>query len=82
MRVFCWPGVITRFCVAPANAHELSVLPGLVERTSGVVVGDRNNYWAPSKKKEEEEELAGRGVRLVAPYRNKKRDPIPEGAPS
>jgi hypothetical protein len=22
----CWPGVITRFSVAPANAHELSVL--------------------------------------------------------
>ena len=25
----CWPGVITRLSVAPANAHELSVLPEL-----------------------------------------------------
>ncbi len=25
----CWPGVITRISVAPANAHELSVLPEL-----------------------------------------------------
>ena len=23
----CWPGVITRFSIAPANAHELSVVP-------------------------------------------------------
>ena len=38
----CWPGVITRFSVAPANAHELSVLPKLVESTSGLIVGDRN----------------------------------------
>ncbi len=41
-----WPGVITRMSVAPANAHELSVLPELVELTSGIVVGDRN-YHSP-----------------------------------
>jgi hypothetical protein len=41
----CWPGVITRFSVAPANAHELSVLP---ERTSGLLVGDRN-YHSPTR---------------------------------
>jgi len=69
----CWPGVITRISVAPANAHELSVLPELVERTRGVVVGDRN-YWSPPVR----EELAGRGVELAAPYRTKKRDPRPE----
>ena len=37
----CWPGVITRFSVAPANAHELSVLPEIAESTSGMIVGER-----------------------------------------
>jgi hypothetical protein len=46
--------VITRLCVALANVHEFSVLPDLVERTSSVVVRDRN-YWSPVKG----EELAG-----------------------
>ncbi len=69
----CWPGVITRISVAPANVHELSVVPELVEHTWGVVVGDRN-YWSPPVK----EELLGRGVELAAPYRTKKRDPNPE----
>src|SRR5215207_1946702 len=69
----CWPGVITRISVAPANANELSVVPELVEHTWGVVVGDRN-YHAPALR----EELAGPSVELAAPYRTKKRDPDPE----
>jgi len=69
----CWPGLITRLFVAPANTHELSVLPDLLEHTWGVVVGDRN-YWSPPVR----EELAERGVELAAPYRTKKRDPRPE----
>ena len=69
----CWPGVITRLSVAPANAHELSVLPELVESTSGLIVGDRN-YHSPNTK----EELAKMGVDLVAPYSSKKRDPAPK----
>jgi hypothetical protein len=68
-----WPGVITRFLVAPANAHELSVVPELVERTRGVVVADRN-YWSPPLR----EELAGWGVELAASYRTKKHDPNPK----
>ncbi len=69
----CWPGLITRFSVAPANAHELSVVPELVESTRGIAVGDRN-YWSPETK----EELAkSGGVELLAPYRSKKRDPAP-----
>ena len=72
MRV-CWPGLISRISVAPANAHELSVLPELVEATAGVALGDRN-YWSP----ETREELArSMGVALLAPYRTKKRDPTP-----
>jgi hypothetical protein len=69
----CWPGVITRFSVAPANAHELHVLPELTERTSGLLVGDRN-YHSPKTK----EELARRGIELLAPYSSKKRDPAPK----
>jgi hypothetical protein len=68
----CWPGVITRFSVAPANAHELSVLPELAEFASGMVVGDRN-YHSPKTK----EELVTMGVELLAPYSSKKRDPAP-----
>jgi hypothetical protein len=72
MRV-CWPGLITRLSVAPANAHELSVLPELVERTSGLLIGDRN-YHSPKTK----EELASTGVELLAPYSSKKREPAPK----
>jgi hypothetical protein len=69
----CWPGVITRISVAPANAHELSVLPEIAEFTSGLIVGDRN-YHSPKTRKE----LAGMGVKLLAPYSSKKRDPTPK----
>jgi Transposase DDE domain len=72
MRV-CWPGVITRLGVAPANVHELSVLPELVEQTTGVIVGDRN-YWSPVVK----EELAKCDVQVLAPYAQKGRDPHPK----
>ena len=68
-----WPGVITRLSVAPADAHELSVLPELAERTSGLVVGDRNYHSLKTG-----EELARMGVDLLAPYSSKKRDPNPE----
>ncbi len=67
-----WPGLITRFSVAPANAHELSVLPEIVEGTSGLIVGDRN-YHSPKTK----EDLVRMGVELLAPYSSKKRDPAP-----
>jgi hypothetical protein len=69
----CWAGVISRFSVAPANAHELSVLPEITEGTSGVLVGDRN-YYSPKMK---EELLAEMGRELLAPYSSKKRDPAP-----
>ncbi len=69
----CWPGVITRLSVAPANAHELHLLPELAESTSGLIVGDRN-YHSPKTS----QELAGMGVELLAPYSSKKRDPTPK----
>ena len=69
----CWPGVITRLSVAPANAHELSVLPELTEGTFGFLIGDRN-YHSPKTR----EELVGMGIELLAPYSSKKRDPTPK----
>jgi hypothetical protein len=70
----CWPGLITSFLVAPANAHELSVLPEIVEGTSGFIVGDRI-YWSPETKEELARDM---GVELLASYRTKKRDPAPQ----
>ncbi len=67
-----WPGVITRFCVAPANTHELTALPALAEQTVGTLVGDRN-YWSPATTAE----WQSHGVRLLAPYRSATRDPHP-----
>lgn len=67
-----WPGVIVRFCVAPANAHELTALPTLAEQTVGTLVGDRN-YWSPATTTEWQQ----LGVDLLAPYRSAKRDPHP-----
>lgn len=69
----CWPGVVARFSVAPANAHELFVLPEIAEVTSGPLVGDRN-YHSPKTK----EESASMGLELLALYSSKKRDPAPE----
>ena len=57
--------------VAPANAHELRILPELLESTSGLIVGERN-YHSPRTK----EELArSMSVELLAPYSSKKLDP-------
>jgi hypothetical protein len=60
--------------VAPANAHELSVLPEIAQGTSGVLVGDRN-YHSP---KTREELVRSMGIELLAPYSSKKRDRHPQ----
>lgn len=36
---WCWPGVITRFAVAPANVPETAVVPELVAGTQGLAGG-------------------------------------------
>ncbi len=80
MRV-CWPGLITHFSIASANAHELSVLPELLEFTGRVlVVGDRN-YHSPETK-EELNTTETEGVELLAPYRTKNTTPTLTQAPS
>lgn len=65
-----WPGVIVRYCVALANAYELTALPALAEQTAGTLVGDRN-YWSPATSSEWQR----LGVELLAPYRSAARDP-------
>jgi hypothetical protein len=69
----CWPGLIARFCLAPANVSEPAVLPDLVAATSGTVIGDRN-YWAPKLTAA----LWPHGVHLLAPHRWATRDPQPQ----
>ena len=69
----CLPGLITRISVASANAHELSVLPKFAERTSGLIIGDRNYRSTKTS-----EELASMGIELLVPYSSKKRDPNPK----
>jgi len=70
----CWPGVITRVELAPANIHEIYLVPDLAHSTRGTLIGDRN-YWAPllTDRLVEEEE----GLELLAPYRKATEDPYP-----
>jgi hypothetical protein len=68
----CWPGVISRIVLAPANVWEPAVVPELAEHTLGLLLGDRN-YDAPRIANE----LAGQGIQLLAPPRHKSRDPHP-----
>jgi Transposase DDE domain len=68
----CWPGVISRIVLAPANVWEPAVVPLLAQGTVGLLVGDRN-YDAPRIA----DELVGHGVHLLAPPRHKSRDPHP-----
>jgi len=42
-----WPGVITGFALAPANAHDLTVAPQLLAGQHGWAVGDAA-YWSPT----------------------------------
>jgi Transposase DDE domain len=71
-----WPGVVVEASLAPADEHdrwvgEYDLLGGVREGT--FVVGD-TNYWSPLLR----EDLAGYGVRLIAPKKtSKKRDRHP-----
>jgi hypothetical protein len=69
----CWPGVITRVELAPANVSELRLVPELVTHTHGSLVGDRN-YWSPLLSAQ----LHQSGIELNAPFRRASTDPWPE----
>jgi Transposase DDE domain len=66
-------GIIMAATLAPANAAETEVVWELTPPGGSVGIGDRN-YWSPSLR----EELARGGIHLLAPYKNKKRDPQPQ----
>jgi hypothetical protein len=69
----CWPGVITRFAVCPADVADLSVLEDLSEATKGSCLADRN-YWSPDV----HEQLAEQGLQMLVPFKKASRDPKPE----
>jgi len=70
-----WPGLITRLTLAPAQESDVAVAPQMLENQSGIVIGDRN-YHSPSLQKQLEQDEPA--LKLLAPYKNKKRDPDPK----
>src|SRR5262245_7353924 len=66
-------GIIEAAVLAPANVAETEVVWELAPPAGSVGIGDRG-YWSPSLM----EELAQGGIRLLAPYKSKQRDPQPE----
>ena len=68
----CWPGVIIDVDLAPANTHDLRLAEELLEDAKGWALGDRN-YWSPDLT----ERLGDKGLRLLAPYKFKKREKQP-----
>jgi Transposase DDE domain len=68
----CWLGVIVEVDLAPANAHDLHLAEELLEGVKGWALGDRN-YWSADLAERLEEE----GLRLVVPYKSKKREKQP-----
>lgn len=69
------PGVVTALSVAPANVHDLALVPELVEGAAGQVLGDRN-YWDPRLTAD----LASAGIALLAPFKKRATDPDPVGS--
>lgn len=66
-------GVIEAALLAPANVADTEVVWELTPPPGTVGIGDRN-YWAPVLTAD----LAQAGVRLLAPFKSKRRDPQPE----
>lgn len=68
-----WPGVITRFIVAPAHLSDLAVVETLVDKTQGYCLADRA-YWSPAVKQWRREQ----GLEMVVPYKKASQDPHPQ----
>lgn len=69
----CWPGVIVAFNLVAANEPDLPVAESdLLPGVAGWALGDRG-YW----KEGTMADLAARGLRLLAPYKDKKRERAP-----
>jgi Transposase DDE domain len=70
----CWPGVIVAVDLAPANAHDLPMAEELLkDAKGGWALGDRN-YCSPDLTERFDDE---QGLRLLTPYKSKKREKEP-----
>jgi hypothetical protein len=65
-------GVILAYELAPARAADRAVPEELNPPPGSTGIGDRG-HWDPALR----QRLAGRGVRLLAPYQHKSKDPDP-----
>ena len=65
-------GAIIAFDLAPANVSDVAMVDQLRPPPGSIGVGDRN-YWSPPARGE----LAAGGVVLLAPFKNKTKDPDP-----
>lgn len=72
-----WPGLITRPTLAPAHQSDVAVAPQMLENQAGIVIGDRN-YHSPDLQEQLKEQSPA--LKLLAPFKNKKRDPDPKGS--
>jgi len=66
-------GLIQSVCLAPADEAEGDALEEMTDGKAGRVLGDRN-YWEPQR----QARLRERGIRVIAPYKHKTRDPNPD----
>jgi hypothetical protein len=66
----CWPSVITQMFLAPANVHEGEIVWDLTTDTTGMLLGDRNN-WLPTL----QAALRKAGIVLLAPFRKASTQP-------
>jgi hypothetical protein len=65
-------GFVRCLRLTPADVDEKDALEEMTEGWCGRVLGDRN-YWAPKRT----EQWAGKGVKVIAPFKHKSRDPHP-----
>jgi len=70
-----WPGLITRFTLAPAHQADTAVAPQMLQAQHGLVLGDRN-YHAPKLQTQLQQENPQ--VKLLCPFKNKKQDSNPK----
>jgi hypothetical protein len=66
-------GLIQSVCLAPAEEAEGDALEEMTQEKVGRVLGDRN-YWMPERQRR----LLQRGIKVVAPYKHKTKDPNPD----
>lgn len=65
-------GPVGQVTLTPADVSDLAAASELAPHEGGVGIGDRN-YWGPDR----QAEMAKQGFTLLAPHRNRSRDPDP-----